>query len=86
MTPEFMHRRGEFFVIGERGREIHILRLVKAGYTPADSECEDYFAVCGLESQSWSMPAGGIEGAVFLNGEELFTRHLYLCEGCFSPQ
>ena len=64
---EFMHKLGDFFI--SYGK-VHVLARVRHGFTPADSECEDYWAICGIESQSWSMPSQGIKGAEFINSLE----------------
>jgi len=82
---EFMHRPGELFIASG---EIHVLAQVGTGFTPADTECEEYEAVCGTESQSWSMPAQNIPGAEFIaslkDGKEKGAKK---CLGCFqSPE
>jgi hypothetical protein len=74
-----MHRPGELF-IGADGYT-HQLKSVWPGFTPADSECEDYQAVCGYESQSWS--GMGVFGAQFvLNLKEALLKNARICPEC----
>lgn len=78
----FMQKKGDLFIA--RGL-IHVLDSVGTGFTPADSECEEYTAVCGLESQSWSMPAQGIYGADFIPSLTVpEARSFTKCQKCFK--
>lgn len=91
---EFMYQPGEFFlvrknilnadqVIGSR-QTIHVLGSVSRGENPAGSECEEYTAFCGQESQSWSMPSQGIESARFGKLSELLGLTNHQCLECFG--
>jgi hypothetical protein len=80
-NAEFMHKPGELFIVYE---ELHILAQVYHGLTPADSECEDYEGLCGVLSQSWSMPLESIERAVFVASlEEGEKKGAGKCSECF---
>jgi hypothetical protein len=78
---EFMHKPGEIFVA--QG-EAHILSGIGLGFTPADSECEEYVATCGVESQSWSMPSQGVGMAEFVTKEEAQKGRIEKCRTCFG--
>lgn len=81
---EFMHKPGDFFIATG---EVHILSSVSHGFTPADSECEEYVARCGVESQSWSMPSQGVGWAEFVPSlEDVDARGAKKCMKCFEAK
>jgi len=82
---EFMQKPGDFFVARKK---IHILSSVSLGFTPADSECEEYVARCGLESQSWGMPSQGVGWAKFITSVEEEEKEwgTEKCQECFEAQ
>ena len=67
IQDEFKVKPGDLYI--SYGK-IHILAQVGNGFDPADIECEEYRALCGRESQSWSMPSQGIKGASFIKSLE----------------
>jgi hypothetical protein len=84
---KYMHNPGEFFwnALGNH-LLIHILESVGNGYDPADIKCEEYAAVCGAESQSWSMPSKGVPGAEFGTVEEGIKAGAKKCPDCFPEE
>lgn len=82
-NARFMHKTfGELFIAYGT---MHRLWQTTSCVTPADSECEEYTALCGYESQSWSMPSQGIQGAEFIKtpeeGEKAGAKKCVRCFG-----
>lgn len=79
----FVHKPGKLFIASDG--KVHILERVTNGENPAGLESEEYVAVCGRESQSWSIPAQNIVGAEFVaslaDGENNGAKR---CETCFD--
>jgi len=44
---------GNVFWIEGNNTVVHLIAKVWSGYTPADTECEEYSADCGASGQSW---------------------------------
>lgn len=81
---EYMRKPGEPFVV--RGR-LHILSEIGNGETPAGTECEEYRAKCGMETQSWGMPAQGIPMPDFVASIKAgIDSGAIKCEGCFGTE
>ena len=79
----FTYNKGAIFIDNDIA---HVLEITTDGETPGGTECEDYTAKCGQESQSWSMPANGIEGAQFVESLEVAEKMgAKRCDICF-PQ
>jgi len=82
---ESRHKAGDLFV--ERD-EIHVLEIKRLDFTPADTPCEEYIAICGAESQSWAMSRQGIKWAEFIDSVETgLERGFKKCSaGCFEDE
>jgi len=79
-----MRKPGELFIA--RGK-VHVLAETSFDEDPAGLECEEYKAVCGVESQSWSMPAQNIQSAEFIASlEDGKKEGAEKCLECFDDE
>jgi hypothetical protein len=67
-------------------RYVHKIASIKPSYTPADSEAEEYTAVCGCEGQSWGMPSQNIVASFTAEDLSGFPAGAKLCSGCFPKK
>jgi len=61
----------------------HKIAKVSLAFTPADSECEEYAAVCGITAQNWFSLAMGIAQTSFVENEDERPAGVNLCLICF---
>lgn len=75
-----MAKIGDCFRVGDSGI-VHRIADIRNGFTPADTECDDYYATCGETGQSWS----GMGVPVTQIWKEI-PENEHLCSTCFPPK
>jgi len=62
---------------------VHKIARVLSALTPADTECEEYVAVCGRTGQSWCSPSMGIPETWTAENANSRPAGAALCSTCF---
>ena len=92
-AQEFMQNTVDVYWMGQSktkegkviGQQLtaHKDQITKMGFTPADTECEEYIAVCGHSAQSWFSPHMGIPQTFFGTTDSAKKAGAVLCNKCF---